>query len=109
LRQNSRDLAFIVETTDALCADVQDDLGRRDLTFKQVGVVAFLEDLTIRSRSTTLEQPTKSPELLRDTVKELLQKLLDGTDKDVRRVGVKISMFRKVENAQKRLDSFLIR
>jgi DNA polymerase IV (DinB-like DNA polymerase) len=109
LKQNSRDLGFIAETTDALCADIQDDLAKRDLSFKQIGIIAFLEDLTVRSRSATLEQPTKNLELLKDSVKELLRKLLDGTDKDVRRIGVKISMFRKGENPQKRLDSFFRR
>jgi len=106
LKQNSRDLIFIAQTTDILSADVYEDLMRRDLVFKQVGIVAFLEDLTVRSRSATLEQPTKSLELLRDTVKELLRKLLDSTDKDVRRIGVKISLFRKEEDSQKQLESF---
>ena len=106
LKQNSRDLEFIAQTTDALCVDVLADLSKRDLTFKQVGIVAFLEDLTVRSRSITLEQPTKSLEKLREVVRELLQKLLDDTDKDVRRIGVKISLFSRNENAQMQLESF---
>jgi DNA polymerase IV (archaeal DinB-like DNA polymerase) len=106
LKQNSRDLGFIAETTDSLCVDVQADLARRDFAFKQVGIIAFLEDLTVRSRSKTLEQATKDPEFLKDVVRELLQKLLDETGKDVRRIGVKVSMFRKKEDAQKSLQSY---
>jgi DNA polymerase IV (DinB-like DNA polymerase) len=106
LKQNSQDLAFILETTDALAADVHADLMKRDLSFRQVGIVAFLADLTVRSRSATLEQPTKSLETLKKTVGELLQRFLDDSDKDVRRIGVKVSLLSKDENAQKRLESF---
>jgi DNA polymerase IV (DinB-like DNA polymerase) len=106
LGQNSRDLAFILETTDALAADVHAELMKRGLSFKQVGIVAFLADLMVRSRSATLEQPTKSLETLKKTVGELLQRFLDDSDKDVRRIGVKISLLSKDENAQKRLESF---
>ncbi len=106
LKQNSRDLAFIAQTTDALSAEVVADLTKRDLTFKQVGIVAFLEDLTVRSRSETLDQPTKSLDILKEIVRELLRRFLDDTDKDVRRIGVKISTFSKTENAQKQLASF---
>jgi DNA polymerase IV (DinB-like DNA polymerase) len=106
LKQNSRDLAFIAETTDVLAGDVCGDLVKRDLSFRQVGIVVFLEDLTVRSRSATLEQPSKDLESLKKNVKELLQKFLENSDKDVRRIGVKISILSKEENAQKRLESF---
>ena len=106
LKQNSRDLAFIAETTDALAADVHADLSKRGLSFKQVSIVAFLADLSVRSRSATLEQPTKNLGTLKKTVRELLAKFLVDTDKDVRRIGVKISLLSKEENAQRRLESF---
>lgn len=106
LKQNSRDAAFIAETTDALSVDVQADLAKRGVAYTQVGIVAFLADLTVRSRSATLNHPTKSLEILQNTARELVQKLLDGTDKDVRRIGVKISILKEDENAQKRLESY---
>ncbi len=106
LKQNSRDLAFIAETTDVLCVEVQTDLAKRGLAFNQVGIVAFLEDLTVRSRSTTLDNPSESLNVLRETVRGLLQRLLDGTDRNVRRIGVKISMFREEEKVQTRLESY---
>jgi DNA polymerase IV (DinB-like DNA polymerase) len=106
LKANSKDLAFIAETTDALAADVYADLAKRGLSFRQVGIVAFLADLSVRNRSATLEQPTTNLEVLKKTVRELLQRFLEDTDKDVRRIGVKISLLSKDENAQKRLESF---
>jgi DNA polymerase IV (DinB-like DNA polymerase) len=106
LKENSRDLAFISETTDVLAGDVHADLMKRGLSFKQVGIVAFLADLTVRSRSTSLEQPSRDLETLKKTVWQLLAKFLEDTNKEVRRVGVKISMFNKEEKSQKRLESF---
>ncbi len=106
LKQNSREIAFITITTDVLCGDVHADLAKRGLLFKQVGIVAFLEDLSVRSRSATLDNPTESLEVLKDTVGQLLERLLDGTDKNVRRIGVKVSMFKGEENVQRRLESY---
>ncbi len=106
LKQNSRDLTFIAVTTDMLCGDVCTDLAKRGLLFKQVGIVAFLEDLSVRSRSATLDNPTESLEVLKDTVRQLLERLLEGTDKNVRRIGVKVSMFKGEENVQRRLESY---
>ncbi len=106
LKRNSRDLAFIAEMTDVLAADVHADLLKRNVGFKQIGVIAFLADITVKSRSLTLEQSTKSIEILKKTARELLQRLLEDTDKDVRRIGVKISVFSREEKTQKLLESF---
>jgi DNA polymerase IV (DinB-like DNA polymerase) len=106
LKQDSRDLAYIAEKTDKGCAAGHADLAKRGLTFKQVGIIAVLTDLTVRSRSSTLEQPAKDLEMLKKTVRELLQRFLEDTDKDVRRIGVKISLLSREENVQKRLESF---
>jgi DNA polymerase IV (DinB-like DNA polymerase) len=106
LKQDSRDLGFILEKADVLAADVYDDLVKRGLSFRQVGIVVVLTDLTVRSRSATLEQPTKSLDALKRTVRELLEKFLEESDMEVRRVGVKISQLSKEEKVQKRLESF---
>jgi DNA polymerase IV (archaeal DinB-like DNA polymerase) len=106
LKQDSRDLGFILEKADVLAADVHDDLVKRGLSFRQVGIVVILTDLTVRSRSMTLEQPSSSLDTLKGTVRELLEKFLEESDMEVRRVGVKISQFSKEEKAQKRLESY---
>jgi DNA polymerase IV (DinB-like DNA polymerase) len=106
LKQDSRDLAFILERTDGLAAEIREELMRKGLSFRQVGIVAVLTDLSVRSRSQTLEQPTKSLETLRKTVRELLGRFLEDTDMEVRRIGVKVAQFTKEESGQKRLESF---
>jgi nucleotidyltransferase/DNA polymerase involved in DNA repair len=66
----------------------------------------ILTDLTVRSRSATLEQPTKSLDTLKKMIRELLEKFLEESDMEARRVGVKVSQLSKEEKVQKRLESF---
>jgi DNA polymerase IV (DinB-like DNA polymerase) len=106
LKKNSRDLEFILSKADELLGDVHAEVAQKRLSFRQVGVVAVLSDLTVRSRSKTLEQPTTELETLRKTVRELFENFLADSDLDVRRVGVKVSGFVREEQAQKRLTSY---
>ena len=106
LKENSRDLEFILGKTGELIGEIRSELAEKRLSFRQVGIVAILSDLTVRSRSKTLEQPTTDPETLRKTVRELFEKFLADSDLEVRRVGVKVSGFVKEEPAQKQLTSY---
>ncbi len=106
LKENSRDLEFILSKADELISDICEEVSQKHLTFRQIGIVAILSDLTIRNRSKTLEQPTTNPEMLRMIVRELFEKFLADSDLEIRRIGVKISGFLKEEKAQKRLTSF---
>ena len=107
LKENSRDLEFILEKADELIGDIYAELSQKHLSFRQVGIVAFMSDLSVRNRSKTLEQPTTDLETLRKMVCELFGKFLAESDLEVRRVGVKVSGFVKEERAQKQLTSFL--
>jgi DNA polymerase IV (DinB-like DNA polymerase) len=107
LKQNSRDIEFILEKADELIGDIYEELSKKHLSFRQVGIVAFMSDLSVRNRSKTLEQPTTDLETLRKIVRELFEKFLASPDLEVRRVGVKVSGFVKEERAQKQLTIFL--
>ena len=65
-----------------------------------------MADLSVHSRSQTLEKPTNDIEILRKIVRELFEKFLEESELEIRRVGVKISQFAKEEVEQKRLTSF---
>ena len=65
-----------------------------------------MTDLSIHSRSQTLEKPTSDMEVIRKTVRELFEKFLNESELEIRRVGVKISRFTKEETKQKQLSSF---
>jgi DNA polymerase IV (DinB-like DNA polymerase) len=106
LKENTRDLALILEKTGQLIEDIYKELLQRRISFKQVGIIAIMTDLSVRSRSQTLETPTRDIDTLRKTVRELFEKFLGESDLEIRRVGVKISHFVKEETKQKQLASF---
>ena len=106
LKQDSRDLAFILQKTDELTDDVSKEVAEKNLYFKQVAIYVVLTDLSCKSRSVTLDQPAKDTETIKRNVKELLDKYLSETPLEVRRVGVKVSGFSREERLQKQLTSF---
>jgi DNA polymerase IV (DinB-like DNA polymerase) len=106
LKENTRDLSVVLEKTDQLIEAIHRDVVQRNISFKQVGVIAIMTDLSVRSRSKTLETATNDVEALRRAVRELFEKFLGESDLEIRRVGVKISSFAKEEAEQKRLTSF---
>jgi DNA polymerase IV (DinB-like DNA polymerase) len=106
LKENTRDLLVVLEKTDQLIGDIHKELVQRDVSFKQVGVIAVMTDLSVRSRSKTLEAATRDAEALRRVVRELFEKFLGESELEIRRVGVKISGFAKEEAEQRRLTSF---
>ena len=106
LKENTRDIAVIMEKISQLIEDIGKELAQKKLSFKQVGVIFIMTDLTAKSRMQTLEKPTNDIELLRKTARELLEKYLDESELEIRRVGVKVSHFVKEEPEQKRLTNF---
>jgi DNA polymerase IV (DinB-like DNA polymerase) len=106
LKENTRDLALILEKASQLINDIHKELLQRNVNFKQVGISVIMTDLSVRSRSQTLETPTSNIEVLRRTVRELFEKFLGESELEIRRVGVKISHFVKEEAKQKQLTSF---
>src|SRR4030066_2068996 len=106
LKENTRDLALILEKTEELIADVQKELMQRNVSFRQVGIIAVFSDLSVRSRSLTLGQPTREQETLKKTIRELFEKLLDDSRLEIRRVGAKVTHFMREEKTQKQLTTF---
>jgi DNA polymerase IV (DinB-like DNA polymerase) len=106
LKQDTKDLTFILQKTDELTEDVAKEVAEKGWSFRQVAIYVVLTDLSSKSRSVTLEQPAKDKEAIKRYVKELLEKFLSETPLEARRVGVKISGFSKEEPRQKQLTSF---
>lgn len=107
LKQDSREVSFILEKTDQLCSEIHITISEQKLAYKTVGITVITTDMTIHTRSKTLETPTNNLEVLKGTVKELLEKFFGRNDWEARRVGVKISNFAKEQKSQKQLTSFI--
>ena len=106
LKQDTRDLEFILQKIDELTEDVYREVAEKNLSFRQVAIYVVLTDLSCKSRSVTLEQPAKDKETIGRNVKVLFEKFLGESSLGVRRVGVKVSGFSREEPRQKRLTSF---
>jgi len=93
LKEDTRDLSIIETYTNTLSERVNKMATDRRVTFRTVGIIAVLTDMSVHSRSKTLSSPTNDLSILKSTVYELLSKLLGELDLDLRRIGVKISNF----------------
>lgn len=106
LKQDTRDLEFILQKTDELTEDVYSEVAEKNLSFRQVAIYVVLTDLSSKSRSITLDQPAKDKETIKRSVRVLFEKFIGESTLEVRRVGVKVSGFSREEPRQKQLTSF---
>jgi DNA polymerase IV (DinB-like DNA polymerase) len=106
LKENTRDLAVILEKTDQLTDDLYKEFVEKGWHYRQVGIVAILTDLTAKSRSQTLAAPANDKETIRKATRDLFEKFLGESELEIRRVGVRVSQFSKEERNQRQLTSF---
>jgi len=106
LKENSRDLDFIMQKIDAQIDEIYKEFTQKGLIYRQVGIAAVMINLSTKSRSKTLEKAAKDKETILKTARELFEKYLSETDMEIRRVGVRVAGFSKDECRQKPLTSF---
>jgi DNA polymerase IV (DinB-like DNA polymerase) len=106
LKQDTRDLEFILQKTDELTGDVFREVAEKGYSFRQVAIYMVMTDLSSKSRSVTLEQPAKDIETIKRNIRGLFEKFLAESTLEIRRVGVKVSGFSREELEQKQLTSF---
>jgi len=106
LKQDTRDLEFILQKTTELTEDVYREVSEKNLSFKTVAIYIVMVDLSSKTRSITLEQPTKDKETINSSVRSLFEKYLAESTLEIRRVGVKVSGFSREEPRQKQLTLF---
>ncbi len=106
LKEDTNDIDEILVKAYQLCNEVHAELLQRELSFKTLGIVAIMVDLSSHSRSKTFENPTNDPVLLREAAKELFGKFVNEFQLKIRRIGVKITGFVREEKSQKKLTSF---
>jgi len=106
LKEDTRDLAVILDEAYRLCGNVHARLLNLGLLYRSVSIYLVAGDLSVHSRSKTFENSTSDLETFKTTVKELLEKFLDESADEVRRVGVKLSSLTKKEEMQQQITSF---
>ena len=106
LKEDTRDLAVILDEAYRLCGNVHARLLNLGLLYRSVSIYLVVGDLSVHSRSKTFENPTSDLETFKKTVKELYEKFLGESDVEARRVGVKVSNLTKKEELQKQITNF---
>jgi DNA polymerase IV (archaeal DinB-like DNA polymerase) len=96
LKQDTKDFEFLSRDLEQLCADVHEAIVRDNLAFKSVGIQFVQEDLSNRTKSRMLRNPTSSLEELKKTALQLLKESLEDQKLLIRRLGVKVSDFSEV-------------
>jgi len=90
LKHDTGDLDQIVVELLPPLRDVHEKLVSKNLFFRNVSAIGILKDLSIHTRSKTLETPTNDYSVLEKEVRELFTALLREVG-DLRRAGVRLS------------------
>ena len=90
LKHDTHDLDQIVAELLPPLRDVHEKLVSKNLFFRNVSAIGILSDLSIHTRSKTLETPTNDYSVLEKEVRELFGVLLREVG-DLRRAGVRLS------------------
>ncbi len=91
LKKNTKDAEEAFGQLSLVIDDLHSKLASRNLSFRSVSVIGILTDLSIRTRNRTLEAPTNDLEVLRTHTQELLRELTGSIERELRRVGARVS------------------
>lgn len=97
LKHDSRDFKFLAENLDQICKDVHYTIMKNKKMFKSVGIQFVQSDLSNKTKSRMLKNPTFSFDELRKTALQLLEEALVDQTIDVRRLGVKVTELSDLE------------
>ncbi len=87
LARNTRSKREIANVLSALCDQLADDLARRGLVARCIGVKVKFQDFTQATRDRTIAEPTRDPDQLREAVWHCMRRV--PLDLPVRLLGVR--------------------
>ena len=97
LKQNTRDISEILPLLGELGKSVTEKLTENTMKCRSIGIIAILEDLSIHSRSKTLESPTADVNVVERTSGDLIEQFLRSTPyAKLRRVGIRLTGLSKL-------------
>lgn len=107
LKQNTRQTGDTYPLLTDLANSVSEKLKEQGMTCKSVAIITILTDLSIHTRSRTLESPTSDAKLIETAAKQLTLEFLESNPEAIlRRLGVKASSLAK-ESGQTDMSKFL--
>jgi DNA polymerase IV (DinB-like DNA polymerase) len=97
LKKDSKEYQFLSESIIDLCKEVHSILLKNNRMFKSVGIHLIQSDLSSKSRSRMLKNPTSSLEELQKNADQLLREALENQTITIRRLGVKVTELSEVQ------------
>ena len=97
LKENSKDLEFLSDNLKILCKQVNTISVEKQKMFRSVGIQFVNEDLTMKTKSRMLKNPTNSVAELEKVSLQLLIGALENQELLIRRLGLRVSELTDVE------------
>ena len=97
LKKDSKDFDFLSENLSEICKELHSIVLKNNKMFKSVGIQFVQTDLSNKTKSKMLRNPTLSLEELEKNARNLLQEALEDQELLVRRLGVKVSELSEME------------
>jgi len=97
LKKDSNDFDFLADNLKQLCNELHEVIKKNNRMFKSVGIQFIQTDLTNKTKSKMLKNPTSSLEELQKNAEMLLKEALEEQKFTVRRLGVKVSDLSEIQ------------
>ena len=91
LKKDSKEFDFLSENLTELCKELHGIILKNNRMFKSVGIQFIQSDLSNKTKSRMLKNPTNNLEELQKNAEYLLQEALVDQKHNIRRLGVKVS------------------
>jgi len=91
LKKDSKEYEFLLENLYELCKQIHELIKNNNKMFKSIGIHFVQSDLSNKSKSRMLRNPTNNLEELEKNVEQLLTDALEDQSMTVRRIGVRVS------------------
>lgn len=105
LKRDTRDTNEILAQLSQGIDYLQDRLSASGKSFRTLSALGILTDLSLHTKSRTLENPVKDSAVLRKCATELFSELCRSVNGDFRRAGIRVSELTSIEN-QSSLNEF---
>ncbi|HJJ22409.1 MAG TPA: DNA polymerase IV [Nitrosopumilus sp.] len=97
LKKDSKDYQFLSENLTELCKEVHDVVKKNNRMFKSIGIHFVQSDLSNKSKSRMLRNPTLNLNELQKNATQLLKEALENQTITIRRLGVKVTELSEVQ------------
>lgn len=97
LKKDSKDYQFLSENIIELCKEVHEVVKKNNRMFKSIGIHFVQSDLSNKSKSRMLRNPTSSIDELEKNAEQLLKEALENQTITIRRLGVKVSELSEIQ------------